>query len=302
MTFNDLKTRVANETGIDLTTDDSLVGSWVNAAYKHICGILNWPWLLKNSTIQTVADITTGTVSINSGSTALTFSSAPSVSVANQYMIQFTATSDDWYFITSHTASSTSATLSVPFVGSSNISGASYILRKVFYSLPSDLDRIVDIRQAVTDQKLCAVDIRTFDHYLPDPSATAEPLYYSVAGLDTSKYWQITLYPIPTSILNLQLRYLQIPATLSSSSDTPFIPEKFHDVIVFKALMDFGHPFIDDNRFSSAVRRYEDGLKDMKQNYSPVPDQMTVLTPWDQRARRMGGRLPYPPNYPEWSR
>ncbi len=297
MTFTELKTRVANETGMDLTIDDSIVGAWVNSSYKHICGILNWPWLMTSATIQTVADITTGTVSINSNSTALTFSSAPSVSVANQYMIQFTATSDDWYFISSHTAASTSATLSVPFVGSSNISGASYILRKVFYSLPSNMDRVVDVRQAVTDQKLEAVDIRQFDRYLPDPTATGEPYVYSIAGLDTSQYWQMTLYPIPSSVMNIQLRYLKAPTTLSSASDTPIIPEKFHDVIVWAALFMYGHPFIDDSRMNFAEKRYVRGLEDMKQNYNPVPDQLTVIQPWDTRIPRVTGHLPWPSNY-----
>lgn len=302
MTFDDLKTRVANETGMDLTTDGSIVGAWVNSAYKHICGILNWPWLMTNGTIQTVADITTGTVSINSGSTTLTFSSAPSVSVANQYMIQFTATSDDWYYISSHTAASTTAVLSVPFVGSSSISGASYILRKVLYSLPSDLDRVVDIRQAVTDQKLGSIDIRMFDGYLPDPTATSDPLYYSVIGLDSSKQWQITVYPIPSSIINLQLRYLKAPTTLSSASDTPLIPEKFHDIIIWGALFMYGHAFIDDSRMGFAERRYVRMLEDMKQNYSPVPDQFTILQPWDSRVRRPIGRIPWPANYPDWYR
>lgn len=299
MTFSDLKDRVANETGMDLTTDDTIVGEWVNSAYKHICGVLNWPWLEKQGIIQTVADITTGTVSINSGSTSLTFSSAPSVSVANQYMIQFTDTSDDWYYISSHTASSTSATLSVPFAGSSNVSGVSYICRKVFYSLPSDLDRMIDARQSIYKQKLGAIDIRTFDRYLPDPTATGVPLYYYMVGLDTNQYWQMGLYPVPTDINNIQIRYLMKPATLSSASDAPLIPEKFHDVIVMAALFMYGHPFIDDTRFAMAERRYADMIQDMKSNYSPIPDQMTVIQPWDSRPRRLVGRLRYPPNYPE---
>jgi len=297
--FSVIKTRVANEVGLDTTTDATILGTWVNAAYKQVCGLYNWPWLLKHGTIQTVADRTTGTVSINSGSTSLTFSSAPTVSVANQYMIQFTATSDDWYLISSHTGSSTSATLSVPFVGSSNISGANYILRKVFYSMPSDLDRIIDVRQAITDTKLGAVDIRTFDAYLPDPTATGNPVYYSTVGMDTNKYWQITMYPTPTAIINLQIRYLQIPADLTST-DTPILPEKFHDILVFGALYLFGHPYIDDTRVREAQARYLDLLNEMKLMCNPTPDQLTVLQPWDTRPTRPHGRLMYPSNYPQY--
>lgn len=300
MQFSVIQARVAQETGLDVTADTTAIKAWINQAYKHVNGIFNWPWLLKHGTIQTTADITTGTVSINAASTSLTFSSAPASSVANQYMIQFTDESDDWYIISAHTGGQTSATLSVAFNGSSNISGASYILRKVFTSLPSDLDRIVDLRQARTDTKLGAVDIRTFDRYLPDPTATGDPMYYYLSGLDTSGYWQIGLYPIPTSTENIQVRYLKIPSDLSADADLPVIPEKYHDILVYGALYMFGHPYIDDDRYKLALQRYSDLLNEMKLTYNPVPDQANVLQPWDSRPRRIGGHLPWPANYPEW--
>lgn len=301
-TFLTLKTRVAQEAGLDISTDDSMIGSWVNLSYKHICGLFNWPWLLKPGTIRTVADITTGTVSINADSTALTFSSAPSVSVANQYMIQFTSVSDDWYLISSHTAASTSATLTTAFNGTSNLSGGEYILRKVFYSLPSDLDKVIDLRQAITDIKLTAIGLPTFDLYVPDPTATGDPLAYSMAGLDSNKYWQIGLYPVPSSVINIQLRYLQLPADMSSSTDTPLLPEKYHDVIIYAALYLFGHAFIDDDRYRLAKDRYDMLVKHMKATYNPVPDELHVIQPWDSRVARPFNRLQYPSNYPQYWR
>jgi len=302
MQFSILQARVAQETGLDVTTDATAIKAWINQAYKQVNGLFNWPWLLKAGTIQTKADITTGTVSINAGSTSLTFSSGPASSVANQYMIQFTATSNDWYFITSHTGGSTSATLGVAFNGSGNISGASYILRKVFTSLPSDVDRIVDLRQARTNVKLGAIDVRTFDKYLPDPTSVADPMYYYLAGLDTSGYWQIGLYPIPSTTENIQIRYLLIPSDMSGDSDLPNIPEKFHDILVYGALYMFGHPYIDDNRYKIAVERYTNLLQEMKLNYNPIPDQADVIQPWDTRPRRLVGRLQWPSAYPEYWR
>lgn len=298
MDFSVLKTRVAQETGLDTTNDATILGAWVNAAYKQVCGIENWPWLLKLATIQTVADITTGTVSINAASASLTFSSAPAASVANQYMIQFRTVSDDWYLISAHTAGQTSATLSVPFNGSTNISGVAYTLRKVFYSLASDTMRIVDARQARTKNKLGAVDIRTFDRYLPDPTATGDPLYYYLAGVDTSKYWQVGLYPIPSAAENVQIRYLSMPVDMTGT-DTPNLPEQFHDLLIYGALYMFGHAYIDDTRIQSAKARYDQAISDMRENYNPIPDQLTVIQPWDSRPRRLVGRLNWPSTYPE---
>jgi hypothetical protein len=300
MDFTALKTRVANETGMDLTVDDTIVASWVNQAYQYISGLFNWQWLFKNYTIQTVADITTGTVSVSAGGTNLTFSSAPTVSVANDYMIQFTTT-NDWYFISSHTASSTSAVISVPYVGTSAYS-STYILRKVFYSLASDVDRIVDIRQSITKNKLMYVDARTLDRIIPDVNFVGSPLYYSLLGYDSSQNWRIGFLPTPNAIINLQVRYYARITELSASTDTPLIPPKWHSAIVFGALAMYGHPFIDDTRFKEAEMRFQQCIEEMEANNSHTPDQMIVVQPWDTRVASQPLKLRFPSDYPDWYR
>lgn len=300
MSLTTLQTAIAQETGLDVTADATKLTAWINSAYAMVSGSFNWPWLLKNGTISTVADITTGTVSINAGSTALTFSSGPAASVAGNYMIKFTATSSDWYTISAHIAGATTATLASAFLGTGNISGAAYVLRKVYYSMPSDLDRVIDLRQAITKIKLVPVDLRTFDYYLPDPSATADPVYYAMAGYDTASppNWRVTLYPIPSQAINVQIRYLNAPTALSSGSDIPSIPVKFQDIIVFGALSMYGHEYIDDSRVVLAKQRFDTLLELMKRECSPIPDQLTVLQPWDLRPTYPTFRLRFPSNYP----
>ena len=53
MQFVDICTRVAQETGMDLTTDGSIIKAWVNGAYQQLSGFFEWPWLITNFTIQT---------------------------------------------------------------------------------------------------------------------------------------------------------------------------------------------------------------------------------------------------------
>lgn len=284
---------------MDRTVDDTIIGTWVNQAYQHISGVFNWPWLFKTSILQTTADITTGTVSINAAASTGIFSSAPTSSVATDYMIKFTDTSDDWYTISTHTAASTTFTINVPFVGTSNISAADYIVRRVFYSLASDVDRIIDFRQTITDNKLQYVDSRTFDRLLPDPTATGSPLFYSLNGLDSSKYWRINLYPIPDAVINLQYRYYQRITEMTSDTEEPLIPAKWHNAIVFGALALYGHPFIDDTRFKFAAERFKLLLENMQLHFNHVPDEMVVIQPWDARPRSAVGRLRYPSNYPD---
>lgn len=298
MNLTTLQTAVAQETGLDTTNDATKLTAWINSAYQVISSKYNWPWLVKNGTIVTVADITSGTVSINAGSTSLTFSSAPAASVAGNYMIRFDTQSNDWYNISAHTGGETNATLASAFIGTTNYSAGAYTLRKVYYSMPSDCDRVFDIRQAITKIKLVPVDIRTFDYYLPDPAVTADPVYYAPVGYDSSNNWQLTLYPVPSEVINLQIRYLQKITALSSGNDTPLIPTKFHDAIVFAALYLYGHPYIDDNRVNAAKARFDELMKDMKREYAPVPDHLTVLQPWDLRPTYPTFRLRFPSNFP----
>lgn len=291
--------RVANETGLSETDDATMITSWINQAYQQLSGSFNWPWLLMNSTIQTEDDITTGTATVNAGATSVTLSSGPTNSVATNYMIQFTEESDDWYLISSHTAASTSLTINVPFVGSSNYTAGDYIIRRVFYNLPTTLDRLINLRQAITDVEIAGIDVRDYDRILPDPQNTGTPVYYFLTGMNSSGTWQVGFDPVPDAIINIQVRGYRKITELASDTDEPLIPVKWHNILVFMALALYGHDFVDDTRLQSARQRATALLKEMMEQVSPTPDKMRVVQPWDTRiARPPFGVLRFPPNFP----
>ena len=65
------------------------------------------------------------------------------------------------------------------------------------------------------------------------------------------------------------------------------------------ALALYGHAYIDDTRLQSAQQRAMELLREMTEHYSPTPDRMKVIQPWDQRvARPPFGVLRFPPNFP----
>lgn len=299
MQFSVMQTRVAEETGLSTTDDATKIKAWLNEAYKFVCALANWPWLLKNGTVQTVADITNLTASVNAAATAVTLSATHTPTLANDYMIRFDATSDDWYLITAHTAGTDALTISPAYVGSTNLSAGACTIRKVFYSLATDVDRIVGMRQAISDSKIENVSVQTFDRYLPDPTATGDPLYYAYMGLDSSKSHRITFYPTPSSKLNVQYRYYQRITELSGDSDTPLIPDPWHQVIIFVALAGFGHAYIDDDRIASAKERADVILKKMLDQISPVPDHLPVIQPWDRRRAYTRSIPNFPDNFPQ---
>lgn len=301
MDFTSLKTRIAEETGLDVTNDATKLGVWVNESYRLLAGMREWPWLLKAGVVQTVADITSLTASVNAAGTTVTLSDTYATSLANDYYIQF-STTDDWYLITSHTAATNSLTISPGYQGSSNLTSGACTIRRVFYSLASDVDRIIDMRQSITDKQLIYVDPRTFDRQLPDPTATGTPYCYTLLGLDSSRNWRANFYPIPDAKSNILYKYYQKITDLSGSTDTPLLPDKFHQAIVFTALAMFGHPYIDDSRMQGAERRAKMLVSEMLGQSSPIPDNHPVIQPWDQRGGTRKHGASWPPDFNPYGR
>lgn len=293
MDFINLKTRVAEETGLDVTNDATKLGVWVNEAYRFLAGMREWSWLLTTKAVQTVADTTNLTASVTAGATTVTLSATVTPTLANDYYIQF-STTDDWYLITAHTDATDTLTISPGYQGASNLVAGTSTIRRVFYSLASDVDRIIDMRQAITDKQLTYVDPRTFDRHLPDPTATGTPYAYTLLGLDSSRAWRANFFPIPDTKVNILYRYYAKITDLSGSTDVPILPDKFHQAIVFTALAMFGHPYIDDDRMQSAERRAKMLVGEMVGQVSPIPDNHLISQPWDQRGgtRRHGAAWP----------
>lgn len=298
MQFSVIQTRVAEETGLSVTDDSAKIKSWINEAYQQLSGFYNWPWLLTNFTMQTTPDIDTLTASVSAGGTSVTLSSVYATSLASDYMIQFTSVSDDWYTISAHTAGTAAVTLANSFNGSTNLTSGTCLIRKVYYSLPSGIDRIIDLRQTISDAKIEFVDPRSLDRIIPDPSATGDPLYASLVGMTSTGLWRLSFYPTPSIKMNLQGRGYTAITELSGDTEVPLIPAKFHSTLVFLALALFGHDYIDDDRVQSATRKAKDSIQQMIKESRPVPGQITVIQPWDCRGPRSGLGVRLPSNYP----
>lgn len=298
MNFLDLQNRVAQETGLDLSTDAEMVQSWINGAYQQLSGFYNWPWLFTNFTFQTVADITTSLATVNAGATSVTLDSTVPVSLASNYWIKFTGQSSDWYPITQHTANTASLTIGNSFLGTSNYVSGACTIRKVYYDLPSTVDRLIDLRQAVDKLKIEIVDVRTFDKVIPDPANTGTPTYAYMNGMSSTGCWKIGFYPTPKEVINIQGRAYARVTEMTSNTEEPLIPAKWHSALVFLALSLYGHDYIDDTRVETATSRAKEILREMVKENNPIPGQMNVIQPWDTRTPRglLGVRLPS--NYP----
>ena len=155
--------------------------------------------------MQTVIDITTGTVSLSASGQTVTGSSTAFTSADIGKYIQFSS-SDDWYKVTA-VASTDSLTIESPYVGTSALSGGTYILRKMLYSTSSSVEKILSMRPSVTPRKLTLVPFRQFDIFKPSPSTSSTPELYVPWGYDSSSLWTFSFYPVPSEALNLDIRF-----------------------------------------------------------------------------------------------
>jgi len=281
MDYRAIQQRVAEMLG--LPDDDSeyldKIKSWINESYHAVSSLETWPWLVENGAIQTVEEITTGTISVTEDSTTITFSSAPTPSVAG-WRIKF-GSSNDWYNISTHTAAAVGAVLANNYLEATN-GTQTYTLRKVYYALPSDFEKLISARQAITRTKLKPVDLRLFDANIPDPRITRTPAFYMIVGQDSSQLYQMAFHPVPDDEMNIDIRYYKRTTDMSANTDVPFMPDPFRPVIVFDVLVKYGYMFIDDSRISQAGQLRNKFLGDMKAHSNPSPDNVVRKLPWDR--------------------
>lgn len=269
MQFSTMQAELSDRLGAydnSVSSDLTKLKRWLNMGYQYICGKMNWPFLTAYEIVQTTTDITTGTVSVTAGSTSGTFSSAPSVSVANRY-IKFSS-ADDWYQITAHTASSTSFTISPSYGQSDNLSGGTFIVRKLLYATTTPLVSYFDIKKTVDPGRIESINQREGDFFLPLFMDTGNSYEYIVGPLDSSNNLQFSLVPPPSSAINLLVRGVKAIAELSSDSDVPIFPAKWHDAVVDVA-EHYGSTSLDDTRANTALERAEIKIADMARVYSP---------------------------------
>lgn len=292
MTFLQMQQELSDRVSVydqTVTDDATKLKRWLNMAIQYICGKKLWPFTLAEEIIQTVTDITTGTVSINASDTALTFSSAPSASVANRY-IQL-STSNDWYKITAHTAASTSATISPAYVGTSNLSAGTYTVRKLLYTTTTPLMQIIDMKQLIAPGRVVSASPREADFLLPLYYGTGTPDYYIMSSPNSSGTHQFSFVPSPSAIMNINIRGIQKLSDLSADADIPVIPTPWHDGIVNVAAY-YAFQGIDDSRAQVELGLGEIRIADMAKVYSHDLGRHRVMQPVVNQDYSMGWNLP----------
>lgn len=277
MTFLTLYTELGDRLGAydpAVSSDLTKLKRWINMGIQYICGKRLWPFMLAEETIQTVADITTGTVETIQGSNNLVFSSAPTVSVAGRF-IQ-TASSNDWYKITSHAANTTTANMATVAVATA--SADTFKVRKLLYTTTTPLTQILDMKQLVTPARIISQSPREADYFLSLYYSAGNPYYYIMSTPTSAGTPQFSFIYSPDSAMNIMVRGIQNLTDLSSDSDVPVIPTPWQDAIINIAAF-YGFQSLNDTRANTELQVGEARIKDMMTNYSHDLGRHRVMSP-----------------------
>lgn len=295
MDFSVMQTECFMQLGLDASdsTNISNVKRWLNMAQQDIAG--RWPWnfLRGREAITTIADITTGTVSVSALGTAVTGVGTSFAAADIGKFIQF-AGANDWYEVTAR-SSTTAITIGTAYQGTTNLSGGTYLLRKFFYSLSSSADRIIDIKNWNTPLKLIDIDPRTLDDLRPNPQSAGTSSAFIAYGYDSSGNLRISPFPFPSDARLLEIRTIVRLADLTGTQ-TSALPAKWHHIMIMGALA-LGFAYL---RKFDASRFWNDGYEGkiavmMKQERTSEDDQ-PILKAIDSVSR--GNFIRFPDQYP----
>lgn len=242
LTYSDIQTRVMNSLRIPTSTtaEATKVAALVNEVYRDIYAKYDWYWLVKREVITTSDDIATGTLSVTNASTAITFSSAPTPSVAGRKLL-VTGNTDSGavYRVASHTAAATAATLDDEYTGDTNTAAAYRVFHDT-YDLASDCGKVLHITRYGFDQPMTDVgayamlDLKAYDQ------SVCKPQYYAVIDFDTTgdstTQRQLVVHPYPDSDYRLEVHYKRTLNTELSGTTRPLIPDDYVQVLVYGTL------------------------------------------------------------------
>jgi len=137
--YTELQERVASLSRSAENTKEKVRGVIQDVYTREIASKFDWDFLIASSSLVTIAEHKLGTVSINTGDTALSFSSDAALTAAMTGR-KIKLSGNDVVYTFTRTAT-TSGTITPDFNGPSNATSVSYSIFQPVYPLSSDFDR-----------------------------------------------------------------------------------------------------------------------------------------------------------------
>lgn len=293
VTFDDILDAVVEE--LKLSPDDTVelarIRRDINIAYQNqVVPAKRWPWLRGNTQIEVRPYLANGTVACTPDSTTITFSTAPTTSKTG-YLFAIDSFSEI-YQISSHTANSTTATLSSPWTGTVQ-TAAAYKVWTDTVALPTDCRETIEVWHNFFRQPLEAVGLQELRRRVAeDPKADGRPEIYStydyVGSEDSTRYRVMKLYPsVYANSTTLTVDYVKEVSALDLTTDEPKMPVEDRVVLVYGALARAWKRLRNDNAAMMSQQDFDRKLAEMSGRVEDSQDsaQLTPSSPYLARKR-----------------
>lgn len=251
VTYGDIISSVLEKLGIQ--SSDALATSKIKRAINEVyldevVPFKRWMWLEKNIQVVHKATYSTGTAAVTADSTTITLSTAPT-GLGSFLNYRFSVgNSSQVYTVSSHTANSTSLTLSTAYQEPTDAT-ASFKIWRDRVDLPTNAKETVEIWHSQQSWPMHAVGPQGFRQLeAQDPKAEGFPTDYntydffdpSTSGDDeteSDRFRQVRIYPsINTQSVILNIDYIQDVEALEDLADEPLMPIGDRIVLFYGAL------------------------------------------------------------------
>jgi hypothetical protein len=229
LAVDSILSRLVRECG-DRPPDGVLALKWLEDRYRQVWNAMDWEFASSSAVLQTVATISSGTVTLTNGSATIsettTNANGWTSAVEGRY---FRATGDDAFYPISTFTDGTpdTITLSRNYEGDSS-SDQGYMIFQNVYSLTTDVGKIQWFVDLKTGNEIEPVSQIWLDEGFPNRAGNSTQMqYWAPAGRDSDDIQQVELYPIPTEVHGIQYRYIQEAPFLIHGGSTivPQVPE-----------------------------------------------------------------------------
>ena len=153
------------------------------------------------------------------------------------------------------------------------------------YAWAGDFGRLRYVFDAEEDRALDEVALRALDEAAP---SDGRPTFYALSGAG------YVLYPVPDATYELTARYWALPALMADDTDTPGIPEDFHELLPFYALKRCYEREDDAEMAAYWEGRWEAGLREMEADvkFPSADGPRRIPSAWPEAAGGPRYRFP----------
>jgi hypothetical protein len=235
VTLSEIITRLQDTYGNTISSSDTYYTRIINDSYAKLCGLSEWWWLEKDYVITANQPVETFTGTATVGSTTITASSA----ISTVYGARAWVEAPERVFRVESASAGTYFTIDSKWI-ETTATDVSFSIWGDTYVLPTDFDSAITIscRADPNHKPLRQVDLEDIEAFGPFISDKASEfadrfaIYPNPDSTATSKTFVARLFPPQDETSEYLLRYRMCPATLSAAAEVPFLPEKFHFVLV----------------------------------------------------------------------